>query len=276
MSAPPRELDLVAAVRRETVSPEVAALLIARDAKPDLDVDAQLARLDDLAGSLGEVRPGASPREQAQQLAGHLFERWGFRGNEAEYFDPRNSYLDEVLRRRTGIPITLCLVLAAVGRRVGVQVEGIGFPGHFLARVGGLEGVLVDPFFGGRLLDATALERLAARMLGRADRLDPARHLAPVGLRPLVVRMLLNLKHAHERRGEHARALVVCDRLVDLTAAPAFRRDRGLHALALGAREQAVDDLSAYLEAEGDRAKDAARVRQALSRARADEGPMPS
>lgn len=267
-----RELDLVTAVKDETVSPEAAALLIARDAKPDLDVDAELAQIDAIAQSLGELDPGEPAREQAQELAGHLYERWGFHGNEEEYYDPRNSYLDDVLRRRTGIPITLAVVLAAVGRRVGVQVEGIGFPGHFLVRVGGPDGVFVDPYFGGRVLEQADLERLAARMLGSASRLRDA-HLAPVGLRALVVRMLLNLKHAHERRRDHARALLVCDRLYDLTQAPSFRRDRGLHALELGARGQAAEDLAAYLETEGDKAKDAPEIARALARAKAHSTP---
>lgn len=265
--APRRPLDLVAAVREELVSPEAAALLIARDAKPELVVEAQLARIDELASSLGALDPAMPPRAQARALAVFLFEKLGFRGNEEDYFDPRNSYLDDVLTRRIGIPITLAVLMAALGRRAGVQVDGIGFPGHFLARVGGEQGVLVDPFFGGRVLDAPALERLATRMLGSAARLQPS-YLEPVGLRPLVVRMLLNLKHAHERQGDHARALVVCDRLVDLTGSTAFRRDRGLHALALGASSAARADLEAYLEGPGGSAEDAELVRQALERAR--------
>lgn len=264
---PSRALDLVAAVREEQVSPEAAALLIARDARPELDVTAELSRIDDLAAPLGAIDPGSPAREQAQALAGHLYERLGFHGNEEDYFDPRNSYLDEVIARRTGIPITLAVVMAAVGRRAGIEVDGIGFPGHFLARVGGAEGVLVDPFFGGRVLDAAGLRRLASKMLGSSSRMTPA-HLEPVGLRPIVVRLLLNLKHAHERRHDHASALVVCDRLVDLTGALTFRRDRGLHALALGANEAAADDLSAYLEGRGDKAEDAAAIKRALERAR--------
>jgi regulator of sirC expression with transglutaminase-like and TPR domain len=262
-----RPSDLVAAVREEHVSPEAAALLIARDARPALDVDAELARIDALAAPLGELDPKAPARVQAQALSAHLYEGLGFHGDEEDYFDPRNSYLDEVLTRRTGIPITLSVLLMAVGRRAGLQVEGIGFPGHFLARVGGASGVLVDPFFGGRIIDHAALRRLAARMLGEASRLTPA-HLEPVGLRPLVVRMLLNLKHAHERLGDHARCLVVCDRLVDLTSAPPFRRDRGLHALALGAGAAAAEDLEAYLAATEGRAEDTAMVREALERTR--------
>ncbi len=266
---PGRPLDLVTAVREEQVSPEAAALLVARDARPDLDVARELSRIDELAAPLS-IDPRSSPREQAQALAGHLHERLGFAGNEDDYFDPKNSYLDEVMTRRTGIPLTLAVLMAAVGRRAGVEVEGIGFPGHFLARVGGPSGVLVDPFFGGRVLDEASLRRLASRMLGSASRMTPA-HLEPVGLRPLVVRMLLNLKHAHERRRDHAGALVVCDRLVDLTGSIGFRRDRGLHALALGANEAAAGDLAAYLEARA-QAEDAAAVRRALERARRGDG----
>ena len=262
-----RKLDLVAAVREESISPEAAALLIARDARPDLDVERELAGLDELAAPLGQLDLRAPPREQAQALVAHLYEGLGFHGNEDDYFDPKNSYLDEVIARRTGIPLSLAVVITAVGRRAGVTVEGIGFPGHFLARIGGPDGVLVDPFFGGRILDDASLTRLAARMLGSSARLVPS-HLEPVGLRPLVVRMLLNLKHAHERRRDHAHALLVCDRLVDLTDSIAFRRDRGLHALALGASEAAAEDLTAYLSAGGDQAEDAAAVRRALERAR--------
>lgn len=263
------------AVREERVSPETAALLIARDANPDVDVEAELARIDELAAPLGELDPEAPALEQAQFLARHLYERCGFHGNIEDYYDPRNSYLTEVVRRRTGIPITLAVLLSAVGRRAGVQVEGIGFPGHFLARVGGEGGVLVDPFRGGRALSPRDLDRLAARMLGDGSRLDEARHLAPVGLRAWVVRMLVNLKHAHERRRDHAAALVVCDRLVDLTSLPRFRRDRGVHALALGAREQAREDLEAYLEAE-EHPPDVAEIERALRQARAVDGWKPS
>lgn len=240
------QVGLVDAVREERVSPEAAALLVARDANPGLDIDAQLAALDELAAPLeGLGAVTRDPRDQAAALAAHLHGTLGFYGNESAYYDVRNSYLDEVLRRRTGIPITLCVVYAAVGRRAGVAVDGVGFPGHFLARVGGPEGVLVDPFHQGESLEEPALRRLARRVLGNRP-LRPE-HTTPVGLRPLVVRMLLNLKRVHENNGDHARALVVTDRLVDLTEALTFRRDRGLHALALGAHAQAAADLEAYL-----------------------------
>lgn len=257
-------VSLVDAVRDETVSPEAAALLIARDARPTLDIDAQLARIDELAEGLRGL-VAREPIVQAGALAAHLHEGLGFHGNEAAYYDARNSYLDEVLRRRTGIPITLSVLYAAVGRRAGVEVDGVGFPGHFLARVGGPDGVLVDPFHGGRLVTPQALEHLGERALGAVGRIT-REHLAPVGLRPLVVRMLLNLEHVHERQGDHALALLACDRLVDLTGAIVFRRNRGLHALALGAHAQARDDLAAYLAETGD-GQDAPAVRAALRKA---------
>jgi len=271
LSAPPgrfERLRLVDAVREETVSPEVAALLIARDARPGVDVEAHLALIDELALPLAGLGDTGDARDHAAGLAAHLHEALGFHGNEAAYYEAHNSYLDMVLRRRTGIPITLSVVYAAVGRRAGVRVDGIGFPGHFLARVGGEDGVLIDPFHGGRIVEPPMLERLAERALGGPGRLRPG-HLLPVGLRPLVVRMLLNLKHVHESQNDHAMALVVTDRLVDLTEAIGFRRDRGMHALALGAHEQARDDLEAYLEKVGNDAEDGGVIREALRRARA-------
>ncbi|MGF1464865.1 MAG: SirB1 family protein [Sandaracinaceae bacterium] len=264
--------NLVEAVRQERCSPEAAALHLARDFRPGLSIRQELARLDRLAEGLGPLPADHPPTLQAAALQAYLHERHGFRGDDADYYDPDNSYLDRVLDRRRGIPVTLAVLLAAVGRRVGCQVDLVGFPGHFLARVGGASGALVDPFAGFRPLSEVDLDRLAARFLGGSDRLDRHVHLAPVGLRPLVVRMLLNVKHTHERRGDHARAMIACDRLVDLTGAVTFRRDRGLHALALGAVEAALSDLTAYLEEEG-RAPDADRVRRALARAR--EGVAP-
>lgn len=258
--------DFVRAVKEETLSPEMAALLLAKDDRPTLDLPAQLAKLDELAAPLGQLGD-EDPRAQAAELAAHLHESCGFGGNEDEYYDARNSYLDEVLRRRTGIPITLSLVYMAVGRRAGVRVDGVGFPGHFLARVGGDDGVLIDPFFGGRLVAPGMLERLAERVLGSARRMRPE-HLAAVGLRPFVVRMLLNLKNVHESQGDRARALVVCDRLVDLAEAPVFRRDRGLHALALGAHAQARDDLEAYLTAGRLAPEEEAAILRALAQAK--------
>lgn len=249
---------------------ELAALLLAKDFAPDLDVPAALAELDALAAPLAaRVQRAETSRDLAAALGTWLFDELGFRGNEDDYYDPRNSYLHEVIRSRAGIPISLTVVMIAVGRRAGVAVEGVGLPGHFLARVVGRsvgDSTLVDPFFRGREVTPTLAAELARRALGEAARIRPE-HLLPVGARAMTVRMLSNLKGVHEGRGDHAHALVVCDRLVDLTGAPEARRDRARHLLAMNASQAAVEDLEAWLLARPD-APDAAEVRATVARAR--------
>jgi regulator of sirC expression with transglutaminase-like and TPR domain len=246
---------------------EHAALLIARDAYPDLSIEASLAELDRLAAPLqARLAAATTPHGQAAVLGTYLYDELGFRGDEETYYDPRNSYLNQVLARRTGIPITLAVVLIALGRRAGLTIEGVGFPGHFLVRIGGPDGVYVDPFFSARVLSTEALERLLRRTLGSGARLEPE-YLDASDTHAMAVRMLMNLKAIYESRKEHARALVVCDRLVDLTGLPERRRDRGRHAIALGAYAGGVMDLEAYLSACPD-AVDASHVRAALEQAR--------
>lgn len=261
------ESDDLALLLRGAAPPlDRAALLVARDARPELDVEGYLARLDAIAEPLvGTLGPASSPAAQAEALARHLGGRLGFCGNTAEYYDARNSYLDQVIDRRLGIPISLATLWISVGRRAGVIVEGIGFPGHFLARVGGPNGVYVDAFTGGRTLTQPDLATLARGFLGGSASVR-AEHLAPVPTRAIVVRMLLNLKGIHEQRRDHASALVACDRLVDLVGSAEHRRDRGLHALALGAVEAANADLRAYLEARAG-APDVAAIEATLARA---------
>lgn len=246
---------------------EHAALLIARDAYPQLDLSACKLRLDALAAPLAtSVAHAHTPTQQAHALAAHVYGELGFHGNEADYHDPRNSYLNDVLERRVGLPITLAVLLCALGRRLGIQVDGIGFPGHFLARIGGERGVIVDPFRGGRILDERAQSELARRVLGEGRPLS-AEHLAPSSTLAIAVRMLMNLKHAHERRGDHAAALLVTDRLVDLGGSAEHQRDRGTHALALGAHRAAAADLEHYLAARPG-APDAAEVHALLAKAK--------
>ena len=138
-------------------------------------------------------------------------------------------------------------------------VAGDGFPGHFLVRVGGPGGVMIDPFFHARVLDDAGLLSLLRRTQGPDATVQPE-HLAPVGARAMVVRMLNNLRGIYGNHRDHARAMLACDRLYDLTDAPEFRRDRGLHAAALGLRDAALDDLRAYLAARPE-ASDAVTLR---------------
>jgi regulator of sirC expression with transglutaminase-like and TPR domain len=169
-----------------------AALLIAAHAHPELDVEARLAQLDALAAS----SVGLSPTELATQL----FVTEGFAGNESDYGDPRNSYLDDVLDRRLGIPITLSVVMLEVGRRDGLRLHGVGMPGHFL--VAGSAGEWFDPFHGGARLDLAACATLFARTHTGA-RFRP-QFLMPVGPRAIVERMLTNLQHTLLQRDPRA------------------------------------------------------------------------
>lgn len=276
--------SVTAALADPACSIEEAALVLARDAYPGLDVGRYLAQLDELAAPLAPrvetLRGGrgvAAPAVAAL-IGEHLFRRMGFRGNDGAYYDPRNSYLNDVLDSRAGIPISLAVVVLAVARRCGVAAEGIGFPGHFLVRLGGpvamgrgpneiAGGCYVDPFRGVRVLDRPALERLLVRVAGPGSNLSPE-HLGIADRRAMIVRMLTNLRGIFAGGGHHAQAMLACDRLVDLGAGLSARRDRGLHALALGAHEVARVDLETYLAARP-KAADHARVRDALSRANA-------
>jgi regulator of sirC expression with transglutaminase-like and TPR domain len=175
-----------------TLPLDEAALLMAGHAEVDLDVEAQLARLDRLAEQVAEP--------SAAGVVDLLFGQMGLRGNVADYGDPRNSFLDQVLDRRVGIPISLAVLTMEVARRVGVVVEGVGMPGHFLVRC---DGLLRDPFHGGRVLDGREVESLFQALHGPSALFSPAM-LAPTGRRAIVARMLANLRHSYAERGDPA------------------------------------------------------------------------
>src|SRR5262249_23916221 len=150
-----------------------AALLIARDEYPELVVSDYMARLDDLAAPLrARVAHLGRFEDQAAVLGTYVYDELGFKGNESAYYDPRNSYLYDVLDLRLGIPITLAVVLIALGRRSAILIEGVGFPGHFLVRIGGSDGLYLDPFFQARILTRASLEELARRALGQNGELS--------------------------------------------------------------------------------------------------------
>ncbi len=174
--------DLVARPDDEIPLDETA-LLIAYHARPELDLGAELARLDDLAASCNPPT--------FDGLVRHLFGDLGFHGNADHYREPDNSYLDQVLRRRVGIPISLSVLTMEVGRRLGVPLDGVGMPGHFLVRHRGDPATFLDPFGGGRRLDAAGCREIFTA-LGGADWSDD--YLAPVGVRSILTRMLLNLQ----------------------------------------------------------------------------------
>jgi regulator of sirC expression with transglutaminase-like and TPR domain len=268
--------EQLAALPDECIDVANGAALIARDAYATLDIDRLLGRFDELAAPLaGRDLASMPPMAQADALSEYLYAQLGFRGNEQDYYDPRNSLLPDVLGRKLGIPITLALVYTEVARRLGVRARGVSFPGHFLVRVDahGREDspAVVDPFFGGRRLDDAALEKLLERG-APPKKLPMADHLAPASVRTTLVRMLINLKWIYATRGDFARALLALDRIISLTpdSVPAIR-ERGLLAARLGSVEAARADLSRLLELVP-QAPDANSIRQRLDELRAKAG----
>ncbi len=264
----PTTFEQLAALPEERIDVVTGAALIARDAYATLDLERLSARFDELAAPLiARGIAARSPEEQVQMLSSHLYEDLGFRGNEHDYYDPKNSLLPDVLDRRLGIPITLALVYCEVARRAGVRARGVSFPGHFLVRVDpiGREDapLAVDPFFGGRLLDEEGLQKLLERA-SPAQKLSVEEHLAPASPKTMLVRMLINLKWIYATRGDFARALLALDRIICLTpdSVPALR-ERGLLAVRLGAVEAARADLSRLLELVP-QAPDASSIRKQL------------
>jgi regulator of sirC expression with transglutaminase-like and TPR domain len=253
-------------VRRPDARAEHAAIWIARDAHPQLVPRQVSAQLDALVADFEvEHVEQLDAHEQATALVHHLGMQHGFRGNPREYYDPENSYLDRVLERKQGIPIALAVIYVATGERINIPVSPVGFPGHFLVRVGDDDGVYVDPLEG-RILARADLESLLSRALGPSSVLTPE-HLASVDVTQLAQRMLLNLKRIHDARRDYARSFLVTERLVELAATPELRRDRGLLAQKLGANQVASTDLAHYL-LKRPNAKDAKEIRAALSKSR--------
>ena len=198
VSGPEAELDLAE-----------AALLIAQEEQPDLDVAHYLQRLDQLADTVRAKLPESpTPQDRIQALNTHLFFEEGLRGNAGEYYDPRNSFLNEVLERKTGIPITLSVLYMEVGRRLGLSLAGVGFPGHFLVKyVGPDEEQILDPFAGGA---AVTEEQLAAKLKSMYGDNNPfvaqiPQLLTPATKKEILIRMLRNLKGVYLQKGDFER-----------------------------------------------------------------------
>ena len=245
-----------------------AALAIARIEYPALDPDPHLSRLDALAAAARPRLPGGPTAGAA--LAAHLFGEGGFRGNPEEYYDPRNSFLNDVLERRMGIPVSLAVVLIETGARLGIEVEGVGFPGHFLARVPGAAGpVVLDPFFGGREVgERELLERYRA-FLGpssAACQQVPPQALAATGTLDILARMLRNLLGIYLERADPARAREAVTLLLVLAPDAADEtRIRGLLHERLECLGAALEDFRRYLALVPE-APDAEEIRRRVTR----------
>jgi regulator of sirC expression with transglutaminase-like and TPR domain len=224
-----------------------ASLLIASGEYPDLDVARYLERLDEMGREVrGRLPEGSGPALDC--LNAYLFGEEGFRGNLEDYYDPRNSFLNDVMDRRTGIPITLSTVYIEVARRAGLGVFGVGLPGHFLvgAEAAG-RAVLVDPFHGGAVLSEADCQKRLDRVFDGRVRLGPGM-LAPCPRKGILARMLRNLKVIYVKVDDYPRALRTIDLLLRLEPRSAEDlRDRGLLHAANGCYGLAAADLEACL-----------------------------
>ena len=226
-----------------------AALLFALVEYPDLDIDHELSLLDSLAaGAALRLGDNRETIFAINTLSEYLFDEVGLQGNTDEYYDPRNSYLNQVLKRQLGIPITLSLVYLEVGKRLGIPLVGIGMPGHFLLRHRDETELFVDPFNRGILLsEEECAQRLTEITQSRMD-WDP-NYLAPISNREYIARMLRNLKGIYLQQRNFSQALSIMDRLVQIQPdASAELRDRGLVKHRLGMKPEAAEDFAKYLE----------------------------
>lgn len=228
-----------------------ASLLIAAEEEPEVDLDRYL---EHYLGLIDEIAAGAVTRladspagDESVALIDYLARDCGFRGNQDDYYDRRNSYLNSVLDRRLGIPITLAIVYIEIGRRAGLDIDGVGFPGHFLAQHNGARQTIIDPFFGTVLDNEGCAERLKA-IAGPEAEFAPEM-LAVASKRDIVVRMLSNLKIIHLRTKSFEEALSCSERILLTHPNLAIElRDRAALYLQLECFEAARKDLERFLE----------------------------
>ena len=241
-----------------------ACLQIAEDAYPGLDVDGYVGEIERFAKRLrARLAPDAVAEDRVIALNEFLFDDLGFSGNVDNYYDPRNSYLNEVLDRRTGIPITLAVLYMEIGRRIGLPLEGVSFPGHFLVRLPLRGGTLVlDPFSGGVPQSEDELRERLKRVIPRdaaggvpVAELPLDQFLEPASNRQILARVLRNLKGVYREKDHPERLLEVLNRMVIVAPESAAElRDRGLVYQRLECWRPALKDLTDYLEREPDAA----------------------
>jgi regulator of sirC expression with transglutaminase-like and TPR domain len=260
-------LHLLARAPDSPIDVAELSLHLARDEYADLDVEAYLSEVNAIAHEASRFVRGDF-ESRVTGLCRYLFHDMGFRGNVKDYYDPRNTYFNQVLERKTGIPISLSAVMIAVGRRVGLNVVGVGLPGHFVVKVIG-EGreVLVDPFHGGRRITPEDCGILVQQVTGQEFEVTPGT-LEPLPLGLMAQRMLGNLKGVYLQREDFARAARVMERIRQLNPRDSIQcRDLGVCYLRLEKPGKAIDLLSAYVTAFPE-AEDAKTAGELLKQAR--------
>ncbi len=227
-----------------------AALLIAAESEPSLDVEAEMARLEQWAGTLRDrLDPEWNHLQRLARLRAFLYEELGFKGDVQHYYAPENSMLHSVMARRKGIPLTMSILFMEIGWRIGVPFEGVGFPGHFLVRLTGLpEDLLLDPFDHGGSVHEEDCRRMLASSTGGVLEFDEAMTRS-IGKRDMIARLLFNLKVACLKAGRFDQALTAVERLLLLHPEDAIEvRDRGLLLYQLDRYREAAQSLERYLE----------------------------
>ncbi len=255
----------IAVAHPEAVSLAEGALLIAADEYQDLDVDECLSRIENMGVALKKrLRQDISTTDALIALNGYVFDELGFSGNADDYYDPRNSYLNDVIERRLGIPITLAVLYIEIGRRIGLPLHGVSFPSHFLVKCTLREGaIVIDAYARGASLGLEDLhERLKAMV--RGVELDPAMvttMLTAATPNDIFARILRNLRAIHLSKGERAKALASSSRILTLLpeAAEEYRERADLY-LDLECFRAALEDFRRYLDL-APQAQDTGRVR---------------
>lgn len=226
------------------------ALLIAQEAYPQMDINAYLQRLEHISDTIKQqLGMELDPRRIVAAINAHLYDELNFRGNQDNYYDPRNSFLNEVLERKIGIPITLSVIYIEIGRRVGLPIVGVGLPGHFIVQYDArVDTFWIDPFYRGAILTQADCAARMQQIYGPKVAWQDA-FLTPVSDHDILRRMLSNLKGIYLQQRDYGRALSVVERLLIITPdQPTEVRDRGLLHHHLGNLEAAVDHLEHYLQ----------------------------
>lgn len=251
-------------VSRDQFDLAEASFLLAQDIYPGIDIAAYLGQVDDIAVAIKKRIAGDAFAEQKViALNYYLFNEMRFSGNVDDYYDPRNSYLNQVMERRIGIPISLSILYLEVGKRLGLNLKGISFPGHFLVKLAVKRGQLVlDPFIGGEAQSEADLRRRLAQVMpsGEAEKGQIDRYLEPATPRQIIARVLRNLKNIYMQTGKLEQALAVMQRMLLVMPESAEElRDRGLVYHQLECFRPALSDLQNYLRRKPE-APDAAQI----------------
>lgn len=254
-----KNFEIIATLQDNNIDLCHAALLIAKDEYPQLDVAGYIRQLNSYATQIAQrLSPGASAKDMLSQLNHYLFNDLGFTGDKDNYYDPRNSYLNEVLDRKRGIPITLSIIYIEIGKRLGLDLQGISFPGHFLVRLNVNNGaIILDPYYGGISLSEDELVSRVSDISQETSLFLLEDLLKPASNRAIIERILRNLRGAYLQDQQHEKALRSADRMVFLAPNnPEEYLIRGAIYKELECFTPALQDYRRYLQMDPEAYKD--------------------